>query len=288
MNRIIKWLNEHRRDDSSFIQFLRFGYSIGKKSWFHAIISAVLGIITPIFFDYKHYVIFVFLLLFLIFDIFYATICHCYSNYYNSRRNYAFEQTNPSNILNSIKIQIENSDNWYENIFEEVSKLVCQKIYDDFKDFFRCETRVAIEYTYFDKDNVQCIKMAGRASKKRSIARAGVPIEDRKQYYSYKIFKNNNVGINILDGNDLYDEKIWYTNSGRSIEINRYIGIAVDINRDKKVRYILEIDFINEFDFGDDNTKNAIKTFIDQYLTTYINIVSIFYLLNQKTVTPEV
>lgn len=56
------------------------------------------------------------------------------------------------------------------------------------------------------------------------------------------------------------------------------------------MKFILEIDFLDDFDFGEDNSDNDIKTFINQYLMAYINIVSIAYLLNlnkQKEI-PEV
>lgn len=50
MNKINKWLNKKKNEDTAITQFLKLCYSLGQKSWLHATIASVFGIIIPIFF----------------------------------------------------------------------------------------------------------------------------------------------------------------------------------------------------------------------------------------------
>ena len=75
-----------------------------------------------------------------------------------------------------------------------------------------------------------------------------------------------------------------------TINVKRYVGIAVDVYDENEVKFILSIDFIDDFDFGDNNTEEEVKQFIENYLIAYINLISISYLLNlnNKKQIPEV
>lgn len=198
-----------------------------------------------------------------------------------------------SALLKSIVIEIENNNNWRSKIFKTVSDLVCEKIYGNFKDVFNCETRVAIEYV-FNKNikstqKTKCVKMSGRRSKRRATVKKSTSLEKRDKYYSYKIFINNNNGINILNEDELQNQEVWHKSSD-SVNIKKYIGIAVSVYDENEVKFILEIDFVDDFIFGDNNSDEDIKAFIDQYLMAYINIISLSYLLNlnNKKEIPEV
>ncbi len=88
----------------------------------------------------------------------------------------------------------------------------------------------------------------------------------------------------------MLNQEIWYKNPNNNTNIKKYIGIAVSIYDENDVKFILEIDFIDDFIFGDNNDDADIKSFIEQYLMSYINIISISYLLNlnNKKEIPEV
>ena len=276
-------------------QLLKLGYSIGQKTWIHTVLSALLGIIIPILFEQKNYCWFVIFIILMILDILYAYICNRYQQLSYSQRKFSHViLSDQSSLLKSILIEIENNKNWKGKIFKTVSNLVCEKIYQNFKEIFNCETRVSVEYI-FHKDtnnalNVKHIKMAGRRSNKRATVKKSVIFEKRKNYYSYKIFLNNNNGVNILTEENINDDNIWYKNPNHTIDVKKYVGIAVDVYDENEVKFILEIDFMNDFIFGDNNTESDIKKFIEDYLTAYINLISISYLLNlnNKKEIPEV
>lgn len=295
MKKLFKWFDKHKNEDISSIQFLKFLYSIGKKSWLHTIVSAILGIIIPIMFDKEKYIWFTILILLMISDIFFAYVCIEYYQLSYLKRKFAQEiLLDQSSLLKSIWVEIENNIGWKNKIFKTVSDLVCEKIYQNFKEIFNCETRISVEYV-FNKNtkttqNVKHIKMVGRRSKKRATVRKSVIFEKREKYYSYKIFLNNNNGINILDETQINDSNIWYKDPTHTINVKKYVGIAVDVYDENEVKFILSIDFVDDFDFGDNNTEEEVKQFIENYLIAYINLISISYLLNlnNKKQIPEV
>lgn len=128
--------------------------------------------------------------------------------------------------------------------------------------------------------NVKYVKMAGRRSIQRSVVKKSTTLEKRKKYYSAKIFINNNNGVNILNIEEIQNKDIWYKNPKNNINVQKYVGIAVSVYDENEVKFILEIDFIDDFSFGDNNDDLDVKIFIEQYLMSYINIISISYLLN--------
>ncbi len=295
MDTLLKWLHKKRNEDTTFTQILKLGFSIGQKSWIHAILSAISGIVIPIFYEQSHYVLFILLILILILDILYAYICNVYQQVAYEQRKFASEiLADESSLLKSIVIEMENNPNWKNKIFKTVSDLVCEKIYQNFKEVFNCETRVAVEYI-FNKSTktsskVKYVKMAGRRSVKRSVVKKSTMLEKRKNYYSYKIFINNNNGVNVLNTDEIQNKDIWYKNPKNNINVQKYVGIAVSVYDENEVKFILEIDFIDNFSFGDNNSDLDVKIFIEQYLMSYINIISISYLLNlnSKKEIPEV
>lgn len=222
-------------------------------------------------------------------------ICNVYQQVAYEQRKFASEiLADESSLLKSIVIEMENNPNWKNKIFKTVSDLVCEKIYQNFKEVFNCETRVAVEYI-FNKSTktsskVKYVKMAGRRSGKRSVVKKSTMLEKRKNYYSYKIFINNNNGVNVLNTDEIQNKDIWYKNPKNNINVQKYVGIAVSVYDENEVKFILEIDFIDNFSFGDNNTDLDVKIFIEQYLMSYINIISISYLLNlnSKKEIPEV
>ena len=76
------------------------------------------------------------------------------------------------------------------------------------------------------------------------------------------------------------DATIWYKNPQNNIDIKQYIGIAVSALDETKVDFIFQIDFLDEFKFGEDNSDKDIQKFIEKYFMSYINIVTLAYLLN--------
>ena len=72
-----------------------------------------------------------------------------------------------------------------------------------------------------------------------------------------------------------------------TINVKRYVGIAVDVYDENEVKFILSIDFVDDFDFGDNNTEEEVKQFIENYLIAYISISYLLNLNNKKQI-PEV
>ncbi len=286
MRTLIRWLKQIRNSDKGWVHLLKFLYSIGKISYLHVIITFILGIFIPISYEANNMGGFYVLIVFGILDILFATICSQYQNkVYTERKFSADILQEQSSLLKSIVIVAENKNNWELSIFKTVSDLVCEKIYHILKEVFHCETRVSVEYV-FDKlnkremANEKCIKMAARKSRLRDAVRKSQSIKRRENYYSYKIFTNNRKGINILNENEINNPKIWYKNPEHDINVKKYLGIAVSLMDEDNVNFILQIDFLDDFNFGESDDENGIKDFINLYLMSYINTISLSYLLN--------
>lgn len=126
MDTLMKWLRKKRNEDTTFTQVLKLGFSIGQRSWIHAILSAISGIVIPIFYEQSHYILFASLILILILDIIYAYICNAYQQVAYEQRKFASEiLADESSLLKSIVIEMENNPNWKNKIFKTVSDLVC-------------------------------------------------------------------------------------------------------------------------------------------------------------------
>lgn len=294
-DKLLTWIENHKNDDGALVQFIRLGYSIGQKSYVHTTISALLGILAPILYEKGKMMLFILFLILIILDGIYAYICNAYSKEAYKKRKFAHEiLSNQSSLLKSITVEIENNNNWKSKIFKTVADLVCEKIYQNFKEIFRCDTRVSVEYV-FNKNfkNVKSekhIKMVSRRSGKRSTVRKSVELEKKRKYYAYKIFLNEEDGVNILDTTELNDKDIWYKNPMHTTDVKTYIGIAVKAYDKNDLKFILQIDFLDTFAINGHNSKADIRNFVENYLTPYINLIHVSYLLNlnNKKEIPEV
>lgn len=162
--------------------------------------------------------------------------------------------------------------------------MVCGKLYSVFRDVFQCETRISVEYIFEkmkDMKNPEIhVKMAGRKSLHRSKVKPSRLLENRSKYFSYQIFTKNSQGISSLSKEDIDDPAIWYRSPQSTVDVKHYIGIAVSVFDNGFVDFILQIDFLDEFKFGDHNTDDEIIKFVEKYLLAYVNIVTLSYLLN--------
>lgn len=285
MNKVWDWIDKIKNEDSGFASFLKWCYAIGKISWIHALVSAAAGILIPIFFEKNCYKSMVGAIVIAILDILYAYICNEYQKKLFISRKFTSELLEEfSSLIKSLNIFVQNETEWKSKIFRTTSEMVCEKIYSIFKEVFKCETRISVEYvfqkTIQNRNPVQHVKMAGRKSRHRSKTRKSVPLEKKRKYYSYQIFVNNNKGMNILESEKIHDPNIWYKNLENNVDVKKYIGIAVSVLDDEKVNFILQIDFLDDFKVGKKDSEEEIKNFVDQYLLSYINIVTLAYLLN--------
>lgn len=285
MNKVWDWIDKIKNEDSGFASFLKWCYAIGKISWIHALVSAAAGILIPIFFEKNCYKSMVGAIVIAILDILYAYICNEYQMKLFISRKFTSELLEEfSSLIKSLNIFVQNETEWKSKIFRTTSEMVCEKIYSIFKEVFKCETRISVEYvfqkTIQNRNPVQHVKMAGRKSRHRSKTRKSVPLEKKRKYYSYQIFVNNNKGMNILESEKIHDPNIWYKNLENNVDVKKYIGIAVSVLDDEKVNFILQIDFLDDFKVGKKDSEEEIKNFVDQYLLSYVNIVTLAYLLN--------
>lgn len=218
--------------DNILTHVLKAMFLIGQQSWIHSIFSAILGIIIPLLFTSHSYVWFSILICILILDILYAYICNMYkSKLYIQRKFSSDVLAEQSSLIKSIIIEIDNNKNWKNTIFKTVSGLVCEKIFQNFKEIYNCETRVSVEYVFNKKtsntsNSEKYVKMSGRRSHHRSTVKKSKPLCSRNNYFSYKIFINNNKGINILNKTQIQDESIWYKNpNNSSIDIKNILAL---------------------------------------------------------------
>ena len=212
-------------------------------------------------------------------------ICNEYQKKLFTNRKFTSELLEEfSSLIKSLSIYVQNETQWKNKIYKTTSEMVCEKLYSLFKDVFKCETRISVEFifqkTYQERKSEQYVKMAGRKSRHRSKTRKSVPLERKNKYYSYHIFVQNNKGMNILEEDEINDSNIWYKSSDSAVDVKRYIGIAVSVFNDDKVNFILQVDFLKDFRFGKDDSQKDIQNFVDRYLLPYVNIVTLAYLLN--------
>ena len=285
MNKIWDWIDKIKNEDNGFVSFLKWCYAIGKISWIHAVISAAAGILIPIFFEMSYYKSMAVAIAFAILDILYAYICNEYQKKLFISRKFTSELLEEfSSLIKSLNIFVQNESEWKSKIFRTTSEMVCEKIYSIFKEVFKCETRISVEYVFLktiqNRNPEQHVKMAGRKSRHRSNTRKSIPLEKKQKYYSYQIFVNNNKGMNILESKEIQNQSIWYKNPENNVDVKKYIGIAVSVLDDEKVNFILQIDLLDDFKFGRNDSEEEIKNFVDQYLLSYVNIVTLAYLLN--------
>lgn len=285
MDKVWNWIDKIKNEDSGFVWLLKLCYAIGKISWIHSVISATTGILIPILFDMSYYKSMVGAIVIAILDILYAYICNEYQKKLFISRKFTSKILEEfSSLIKSLNIFVQNETEWKSKIFRTTSEMVCEKVYSIFKEVFKSETRISVEYvfqkTIQNRNLEQHVKMAGRKSRNRSKTRKSVPLAKKQKYYSYQIFVNNNRGMNILESEKIQDQSIWYKNPENNEDVKKYIGIAVSVLDDEKVNFILQIDFLDDFKFGKEDSEKEIKNFVNQYLLSYVNIVTLAYLLN--------
>lgn len=149
MNKIWDWIDKIKNEDNGFVSFLKWCYAIGKISWIHAVISAAAGILIPIFFEMSYYKSMAVAIAFAILDILYAYICNEYQKKLFISRKFTSELLEEfSSLIKSLNIFVQNESEWKSKIFRTTSEMVCEKIYSIFKEVFKCETRISVEYVF--------------------------------------------------------------------------------------------------------------------------------------------
>lgn len=275
-----KFLGKYRNKDTSLALFIKLVYSFGLKTWIHGIISALSGIFTAMLFERDHIFWGIVALVITILDVFYSHVCHEYSKKQFEQRKFAAEiLEGESSLINSVFYLMQTNPSWKKDIFKNTSQIVCDRLYETFKNTFSCKTRVSVEFV-FDKlvkeANEKYFQISGRNSNHITTFKSAVKAETRKQYYSYKIFINDNLGVNILKEDDIRKENGWYKSN---VNVKHYIGIAVSADNPKSVAFILQIDFLDDFSFGENNNNDDIKDFVNKYILTYVNTLKMAYLL---------
>lgn len=278
-----KSLQKYENKTTTFAMFLKLAYSFGLKTWVHGLISALSGIFTSLMFEWGYIVWGIVLTIITLLDIIYSQICHDYSKKRFEDRKFASEiLEGEASLINSIYCLIQTNPSWNQSVFKTVSQLVCDRLHETFKNTFSCDTRISVEFV-FDKEikngKVQYFQMSGRNSKHVTSFKKAVKSEERKQYYSYKIFINNNLGVNILRENDICNSSVWHKNPANNTKVKQYIGIAVSANTPDSVDFILQIDCLDEMIFGKNNTNDDIYDFVNKYILTYVNTLKLAYML---------
>lgn len=277
------WIERIRNEDSGWVHFLKWCYSVGKKSWVHAIVTSACGICIPILYEKEQTAWMIVTALLLVLDTIFASICTEYQ-----KRQYTIQKCiselfdELGALLKSLDIYVQRESQWKKSIFKTTSGMVCNKIYTVFKSVFDCETRVSVEHVFSNprSGSETYVEMAGRKSKHRSEGRNSVPLTNRNKYFSYSIFSSNNKGLNILGPEDIQNDQTWYKNPANNTDVKQYIGIAVSAFDNQAVNFILQIDILDDFKFGKNNSPEEIQQFVDNYLLPYVNVVALAYLLN--------
>lgn len=282
------YFDNNKDKDTLFIQICKVLYTFEINAIPHIILSILLGIFVPILWEANVIWSLVLLFFFILENIFYC-ICEKYHVRTFEERKFAADiLADQSALSNSIAILLHDSNNWKNEIYKKTSDMVCTKLHEEFKSVYKCDVRVSIEYT-FEKEiggaRELCRKMAGRCSNDRAQPKRSTKLSARYQYYSYKIFADNAVGIHYLDEKDINGEesstKKWFKNPRHNINVVQYIGLANSLN-DQDVLFILQIDFLERFNFGKNNTEKEVTNFVNAYLKPYVNIISIAYLLGRN------
>lgn len=282
---MFKWFDKLKQKDNAFIDFAKFAYSIGKSEIVSPIIQAILVLIIPILVSNKEYGWSIACGAFYVLTLVFSSICIKYSNRNFERRKFSSELLKEhSSTIKSLGIEMETQANWRNKVFKTISQLICVKTKNVFKNVFKCETRVSVEYTYKSTDSdgkeVTFVKMAGRESANRNIPRNAKPLEEKKLYFSYSIFNNNKEGLNVVHKDDFKKPSIWYYNEAHKTELDMYIGIAVSASDNSNVDFIYQIDFFEIPEVLNKKTDPEIKDFVNRYLISYINTLCLAYLLN--------
>lgn len=284
-----KFIDDLKEKDSGVTDVLRILYRFGKNPYILPIASPVLGIIIPLFFSNNYFGWGIFFVVLLASLIFLNIYCKNYEKTISEKRKFASETIkNQSSTLNSLCINIRDDKNWKNKIFQKTSELVCEKVRNLFRDVFYCDTRVSVEYVFTKEDKrgnpAKHVKMSARRSPNRDTVKKAVPLENRKLYFSYRIFSEQRKDINVVTSEDMKNSDFWFKNPNHKYnpgsDVKLYLGIAVSALDNDIVDYILQIDFLSIPSFFEKKSTEDIQYFINQYLTAYINTITLSYLLN--------
>lgn len=280
------YLEKLKSKDGLLTNVAKIIFIVGKQGWVHSIISLIMGVIISRFLD-KDKVIFAIIFIALaVLDILWAAVCTNYhKRMYVDRRFSTQLLTEQSSLIKSLVIDIQGSErsDWRKHIFRTCSELACSKIYNIFKEVFKCETRVSVEFILEKPDKngklQKFVQMAGRKSISRDKGRKPVLIDKKEKFYSSKIFLNNNNGLNILRPSEIDNADMWFQHNNHDVKF--YWGIAVCAIEEPHVDFILQIDFFEEeLDFIDKTNDEEIRKFIERNLTAYVNLINLSYLLS--------
>lgn len=280
------YLEKLKSKDGLLTNVAKIIFIIGKQGWVHSIIALIMGVIIPMFLDKGKVIFAIIFIVLAVLDILWAAVCTDYhKRMYVDRRFSTLLLTEQSSLIKSLVIDIQGSKrtDWRKQIFKTCSELACTKIYNIFKDVFKCETRVSVEFILEKPDKngklQKFVQMAGRKSISRDKGRKPVLIDKKEKFYSSKIFLNNNKGLNILRPNEIDNADMWFQHNNHDVKF--YWGIAICAIEEPHVDFILQIDFFEEeLDFIDKTNDEEIRKFIERNLTAYVNLINLSYLLS--------
>lgn len=280
------YLEKLKSKDGLLTNVAKIIFIVGKQGWVHSIISLIMGVIISMFLDKDKVIFAIIFIAIAVLDILWAAVCTNYhKRMYVDRRFSTQLLTEQSSLIKSLVIDIQSSDraNWRKHIFRTCSELACTKIYNIFKDVFKCETRVSVEFILEKPDKngklQKFVQMAGRKSISRDKGRKPILIDKKEKFYSSKIFLNNNKGLNIRRPSEIDNADMWFQHNNHDVKF--YWGIAVCAIEEPHVDFILQIDFFEEeLDFIDKTNDEEIRKFIERNLTAYVNLIHLSYLLS--------
>ena len=259
-----------KNSDSLLYIILKLLYLIGKTEWLNSLIMIIVSIFIPIAYD-DNMPLFVGLIIGVIVYFAFTQICISYKKHSEYRSSRLFRALDlHSETLSSVACQVESSEDWQSHFFEPTAQIVCSKIHDFFYNELKINTRVAVEYVFETQeanDVVKNIKMVGRQSQKRQNASRVKKLCEKSIYYIYRVFENNNVGINTLSEHQIKDKTIWYRNEKHDSDVKEYWGIAV-ANKNDEVAFVLEIDFLKVTKISEKDRQKFISDYMRMFIQT--------------------
>ena len=178
------YLEKLKSKDGLLTNVAKIIFIIGKQGWVHSIIALIMGVIIPMFLDKGKVIFAIIFIVLAVLDILWAAVCTDYhKRMYVDRRFSTQLLTEQSSLIKSLVIDIQGSKrtDWRKQIFKTCSELACTKIYNIFKDVFKCETRVSVEFILEKPDKngklQKFVQMAGRKSISRDKGRKPVLID---------------------------------------------------------------------------------------------------------------
>lgn len=190
------YLEKLKSKDGLSTNVAKIIFIIGKQGWVHSIIALIMGVIIPMFLDKGKVIFAIIFIVLAVLDILWAAVCTDYHKQMYVERRFSTQLlTEQSSLIKSLVIDIQSSDraNWRKHIFRTCSELACSKIYRIFKDVFKCETRVSVEFILEKPDKngktQRFVQMAGRKSVSRDKGRRPIPIDKTKILFKQNFYE---------------------------------------------------------------------------------------------------